>query len=65
MWLGTVATILGTVIETINDGAQLLGVDGIKQTMADAGFDPATTAKILLLLGPLIVIARLRSLRKQ
>lgn len=65
VWLGTVVTILGTVLETINEGAQLLGLDGIKQTIVDAGFDPKTVSVVLVILGPIIVAARLRSLLKK
>lgn len=65
VWLGVVAEALGTVLETVNDGAQLLGLDGIKQTIIDAGFDPSTAAKVLMALGPLIVMARLRGLFKK
>jgi hypothetical protein len=65
VWLGFLVEILGTTLDTINEGAQLLGLDGIKQTLADAGLDIKTASMILMALGPIIVLARLRSLLKK
>jgi hypothetical protein len=65
VWLGFLVEILGTTLDTINEGAQLLGLDGIKQTLTDAGLDIKTASMILMALGPIIILARLRSLLKK